>query len=163
MAADACGGEWRGHLFENPHTGLPEGLTWGFVFDLPDKQSLTVEWVPLPGAEWRAMAGQSARCEVFGEPIESSVYCFEHYCYDAVDLRILEQDGTRLRVAADISGDVDGLGIPSWSVDDWLEFDAITVQLPGVDTVDAAAERLGAYLDISGLTPTGENGLVKFR
>ena len=109
------------------------------------------------------MAGQSARCEVFGEPIESSAYFFEHYCYDAVDLRIFEQDGTRLRVAADISGDVDGLGIPSWSVDDWLEFDAITVQLPVVDTVDAAAERLGAYLDISGLTPTAGNGLVKFR
>ena len=137
MAADACGGEWRGHLFENPHTGLPEGLTWGFVFDLPDKQSLTVEWVPLPGAEWRAMAGQSAQCDVFGEPIESSAYFFEHYCYDAVDLRILEQDGTRLRVAADLSGDV--------------------------DTVDAAAERLGAYLDISGPTATTEHGLVKFR
>ncbi len=110
------GGEWSGHLFENPHTGFPESLIWGFTFELGEVSresgtvhvNVQVEWVPLPGAEWRAMAGRSARCQTFGEPIESSAYFFEHYCYDA-------------------------------------------------------AERLGAHLDISGLTPTAENRLVKFR
>jgi hypothetical protein len=56
------------------------------------------------------MAGRTAECEIFAEPIETSASFFDHHRYDAVRLRVLEQDGTRIRVAAEAQGDVDDSG-----------------------------------------------------
>jgi hypothetical protein len=167
------GGTWSGLLFDNPTINLAPGLTWTFTFEFEEVSrdfgdsavSFTVDWVPLPGASWTAMAGQSVTCDVFGEPVETSAYCFEHHRYDAVRLRVLEQDGTRLHVVARASGDVDAMGVQSWNVDAWLEFEGIRVQLSDADTVEAATARLDELTDTAGLTAraTGHNFLFRSR
>jgi hypothetical protein len=164
------GGRWNGLLFDNPNIGLAPGLTCTFEFrfaevsrDYGDSDvSLTVDWVPLPGATWSAMAGQATSCDVFGEPVECSAYFFEHYRYDSVELRVLQQDGNRLRVAVEGHGDVDALGVPTWRVDQWLDFEGIYVQLDGIETVDQAAAQLANFTDISGLTGSTSGHNFKF-
>ncbi len=161
-----AGGTWRGLLFDNPNIGLPPGLTWTFEFPFAEVSrdygesdvGLTVDWVPLPGAAWSTMAGHIAAGKEFGEPIECSAYFFEHYRYDVVQLRILEQAGTRLRVAVQAHGDVDGLGIPSWDVEQWLEFEGIGVALEGVESIEARTDELAKFTDISGLVADARNG-----
>jgi hypothetical protein len=164
------GGAWRGLLFDNPNIGLPPALTWTFEFQFGELSrdygdspvSFTADWVPLPGAAWSAMAGHSAASEVFAEPIECSAYFFAHHRYDAVQVRVLEQRGSKLRVAVKAHGDVDGLGIPKWTVDEWLDFDGIYVQLSDTNTVEEATARLATHSDISGLVGSTSSHNFKF-
>lgn len=153
------GGTWNGLLFENPSIGLEPWLSWSFNFEFEEVElgdeavdpTFDLEWVELPGASWQAMAGLSASSPEFCKPIEASAYVFEHYRYDQAELRVVEQHGARLRVTAGARVDLDGLGIPEWSVDGQLEFTGIYVQLEGVDTVEVARERLSAVTDVAGL------------
>ena len=162
------GGKWNGLHFDNPSIDLPAALTWTFEFSFEQPEDgepvvLTVDWVPLPqGAAWSAMAGHTATGTTFGEPIECSAYFFEHYRYDAVELQILEQVATRLRLAVKVDGDIDGLGVPSWEVDEWLDFEGLYVQLNDVNSAVEAEERLAQFTDSSGLTATDSGHNFKF-
>jgi hypothetical protein len=163
-------GRWSGLLFDNPAIGLEARLTWTFSFatqdvprgDGPSEVDFTVDWVPLPGAVWTSMAGRTARGEIFAEPIETSAYALEHFRYDAVDLRVLEQAGDRLRVSAEAHGDVDGLGVEGWNVDGWLAFDGITVHLSDVTTGEQAYARLSALTDTAGLVAVPSEPSFRF-
>ena len=153
------GGTWNGLLFDNPTIGLLPALTWTFSFRFDEvvrdhgtsPVGFTVDWVPLPNTDWTTMAGKNAVCEIFAEPIECSAYFFEHYRYDVVDLRLVEQNGGNLRVVANAHGDVDGLGVPEWNVDQQLAFEGIYVALSDVEDLDAATTRLANFTDASGL------------
>ena len=166
------GGTWRGLVFENPPIGLERALTWEFEFEFAEVErdygdtsvGLSVAWVPLPGAAWNAMQGQEASGEEFGEPIETSAYFFEHHRYHRVKLQVLEQDGARIRVAVEADGDVDGLGVPRWQVEEWLEFDGIAVNVSSdVRTVEDAEAMLAEFTDAGGLRCRGSSGDFRFR
>lgn len=155
----AAGGTWSGHLFENSKIGLSPGLTWSFNFKFDEVSrdygsspvSFSVDWAPLPGAAWTAMVGHTVRCRRFAEPVECSAYFFSHHRYDTVLLRVLEQDERRIRVSVEAQGDIDGLGVDRWKVDQWLGFEGITVQLEGIRSGEQAAEQLAIWTDIAGL------------
>ena len=142
----------------NPTIGLDPGLSWNFTIDYQDvvrsdessPVSLTIDWVPLDGAVWTAMAGLSAGGE-FGEPIESSVYFFEHHRFDHASMEIREQTGTRIQVTGALSGDIDGLGLAQIPVEASLEFEGIRVSLADVTTIDQALQRLQSFADTKGL------------
>jgi hypothetical protein len=164
------GGQWHGLLFDNPTQGIPPGLTWTFKFRFAEVSreygdtsvSLTVDWVPLPGADWTAMTGQSLSSDTFADSVECSAYFFDHHTYRYARLRVLEQQGSRLRVAAEVEGDEEGLGVPVWNLEEWLDFDCIYVQLDGVETVEEAAARLAEFTNASGLVGTDNVHNVKF-
>lgn len=155
------GGSWSGLLFNNPGIRLPTRLTWSFDFNFApieldgEEASLgvTVEWAELPRvAAWTAMAGTDFSSESFGESAEASIYCFMHHRFDRVQLRFLEQTGTDLHVQADLSGDLDGLGIPNLSFAAWLRFTGIFVQVePRPQSVVDAAASLSAWTSVQGL------------
>jgi hypothetical protein len=163
-------GAWSGLLFDNPTIGLPPQLTWTFTVNCKEVSrtfgssyvSVTADWVPLPGAAWSAMAGRSASCEAFGDPIECSAYFFDHYCYEVAHVRIFEQVGSRLRVAIEARGDMDGLGVPEWRVEQWLDFEGVSVQLSGVTTAEEASRRLSDFTDRSGLVATDNRHNFRF-
>jgi len=152
----AAGGEWHGLLFDNQAVGLPPALTWTFrvpfepIGGVP--AALEVEWVPLAAPGWRSMAGLSARSASFAEPAEASVHHHGHHRYDRVELSVSEQDGPRVRVVVTVSGDIDALGPSSITVDAWLTFAGIRVQLGDADSASAALERLASFTDVDGLT-----------
>ena len=163
------GGTWGGLLFDNPRVGVAPSLTWSFTFMYEDvvrsygstTPSLCVDWIPLPGAAWDDMAGRKASGQVFAEPIEASVYFFEHFRYDAADLRILEQVGGDVRVIASVSGDVDRLGIDQLSAEAWLRFTGIIVQLTDAPSaIEEAEQRLSEFTDTRGLI--GQQGTRNF-
>jgi hypothetical protein len=164
------GGTWSGVLVDNPSIGLSPALTWTFELSFADVSrdygdspvSLTVEWVPLPGASWSAMTGLAAASDTFADPIECSAYFFEHHRYDFVRVRVLEQVRSRLRVEVEARGDVDGLGVPAWSVETWLDFDGIYVQLSDVETAELASSRLAEFTDCVGLVGTDNRYNFKF-
>lgn len=153
------GGSWSGLLFENPRTDVPLSLTWTFTFDFATvhrdvgdvEPSLTVDWVPLPGASIASMCGRSASSP-FGAPIESSVYFFEHHRFAEADIAVVDQREQRLLARASVNGDIDGLGLGSASVEAWLDFDGIFVQPETkTSTVEAATELLAQFTDPTGL------------
>ncbi|WP_030443757.1 hypothetical protein [Actinoplanes subtropicus] len=151
----AAGGEWHGLLFDNQAVGLPPALTWTFrvpfepVGGFP--AALDVEWVPLEAPGWRSMAGLSAESGSFAEPAEASVHHHGHHRYDRVSLSVSEQDGSRIRVLVTVSGDLDGLGPASITVDAWLSFAGIRVQLGDAASAEAALARLASFTDVEGL------------
>ena len=151
----AAGGEWHGLLFDNQAVGLPPALTWTFRIPFApiggDPAALDVEWVPLAAPGWRAMAGLSAESASFAEPSEASVHYQGHHRYDRVSLSVPEQDGARIRVVVTVSGDIDALGPPSLTVDAWLSFAGIRVQLGDADSAAAALARLASFTDVDGL------------
>lgn len=151
----ATGGSWSGLLFDNAAVGLPPALTWTFrvPFEPVDGEPVTldVDWLPLPATGWRQLAGHAATSDAFAEPAESSVYYFGHRRYERVEVRVSEQDGSRIRVAATVSGDIDGLGPESITVDAWLEFAGISVQLGDAPSAEAALARLAEFTDVDGL------------
>lgn len=158
-----AGGSWNGLLFDNPAIGLAPALTWTFTFrfhdvgrgDSSSEVSLDVDWVPLPGARWREIAPRHVASPRFAEPVEASVYFFEHYRFDSVELQLLQQRSAQLRVSATLRGDIDGLGVDEVHVEDWLRFDGVIVSLNGVTSAQAARSRLGSFTDASGLTEVG--------
>ncbi|MEH0825659.1 MULTISPECIES: hypothetical protein [unclassified Micromonospora] len=167
----AEGGEWRGLLFENPALGLAPQLTWSFHFPFQPVSrdhgssplTLDLEWLPIPADGWRSMAGRSAGSSQFAEPGEASVYYFAHHRYDAIDLQILEQRDLAIHVRANVSGDLDGLGVEPVVADAWLRFAGITVSLSDTVTADAALARLSEFCDITGLAQAADPGGIHFR
>jgi len=151
----AAGGEWHGLLFDNQAVGLPPALTWTFRVPFEpiggDPAALDVEWVPLEAPGWRSMAGLSAQSASFAEPAEASVHHHGHHRYDRIGLIVSEQDGSRIRVVVTVSGDIDGLGPSSITVDAWLSFAGIRVQLGDADSAAAALSRLASFIDVDGL------------
>jgi hypothetical protein len=151
----AEGGSWSGLLFDNAAVGLPPALTWTFhvPFAPVDDEPVTldVDWLPLPATGWRQLAGRAASSDAFAEPAESSVYFHGHHRYERVELRVSEQDGARIRVQVTVSGDLDRLGPESITVDAWLDFAGVSVQLGDTPSAEAARERLAAFTDVDGL------------
>ena len=165
------GGSWSGLLFDNPAIGLPAQLTWTFNFNFtevdlgygPSAANMTVDWVPLPGANWRSLAGRTVSAAVFAEPVETSIYFFAHHRYDEAHLEVLAQRGPDLEVEATVKGDVDGLGLETVDVRAALAFEGIRVHLSDTPASPAeAASRLAEFTDISGLVATGDRGRFLF-
>lgn len=160
------GGSWGGILFNNPHVGLPIGLTWTFDFEFEAVEreygdtpvSATVDFVPLPDAQWQQMAPRQIASRTFAEPVESSVYFFMHHRFDSVELDLLEQRGALLHVSGVLSGDLDGLGLDEIRVDTWLEFSGIITALSEPVSAEEASNLLGGFTDLSGLQPTARGG-----
>lgn len=154
------GGSWGGLLFDNPTIDLLPALIWTFTFDYAEvvrdygavTPSLTVDWIPLPRCSWRRMAGLNASAAAFAEPIESSVYFFQHHRYQAAEIRVADQRGLDTSVVACVYGDIDGLGIPSLSAEGWLRFGGILVRLSErIGGSDEARARLEEFTDTTGL------------
>lgn len=163
-------GSWTGLLFENAAAGYPSALTWTFTIDFASVKrdfgsvspSLTIDWVPLPNSSWHSMNGRQVAGKTFGAPIETSIYFFEHYRYDSVELAVIGQrDSTDIR--ATVAGDIDGLGIAELSIETALSFGGIYVQLDEVGTnVEAAESRLAEYTDTTGLRGLARGHNVAF-
>jgi hypothetical protein len=153
--APAEGGEWNGLLFDNPSVGVEPALTWTFRMPFADVDgeppALDVEWLPVGTGGWRVMSGLQASSSEFAEPAEASVRYQGHHRYERVALRVLEQDGPRIRVAVTVSGDLDQLGPTEISAEAWLRFTGILVQLNGVTDAAEALRRLGEFTDTDGL------------
>lgn len=153
------GGSWSGLLFDNPTIDLKPQLTWTFEVAFQDivrdygitPVALTIDWVPLSISSWREMTGAKASSTTFADPIEGSVYFFEHHRYDLAGLAVVEQRTEAIRLTAEVEGDIDGLGVPGISVDEWLRFEGITVQLSGVDSIQAASNELASFTDVGAL------------
>lgn len=151
----AAGGEWHGLLFDNQAVGLPPALTWHFRIPFEpvggEPAALDVEWLPISAPGWQQLAGRSARSAGFAEPAEASVHHAGHHRYDRVAVRVLSQQGPRLRISLTIGGDLDRLGPAEITVETWLTFAGVKVQLGGADTAAAALERLGEFTDVTAL------------
>ncbi|MEV4539202.1 hypothetical protein AB0J82_36065 [Asanoa sp. NPDC049518] len=164
----AEGGEWHGLLFDNPSVGLPPRLTWCFDFAFADVEddplSLTVEWLPVPAKSWRQVAGQRVTSASFADPAESSVYHYVHHRFDAVALDLVEQRGRSLRVVAEVSGDLDRLGVDPVRAEAWLTFTGFLVSLHDATAPDRALARLGEFTDTDGLAydPGGGGAALRF-
>lgn len=167
----SVGGTWSGLLFENPVVGYPLTLTWTFSIDFEEivreygssSPSLTIDWVPAGTAEWTSMAGRRFRGSTFADPIETSVYIFDHHRFDRVDLEVEEQDHDMLRVAAVASGDLDGLGLDQFLARATLRFEGIYVQTPAVGTDrQAAIDLLSRVTTVDGLVPRPRQHNVVF-
>lgn len=161
------GGGWSGLLFDNPVVGLPAALTWSCVVPLAPVEGepvvLDLEWLPLAVSDWRAVAGLEVSSGSFAEPVEASVRFRGHHRYDRVSVRVVEQDGARIRVVATLAGDLDGLGPDEFTVEAWLAFSGITVQLSDVGSAGAALERLGEFVGTAGLAEVGDPRGIAFR
>lgn len=165
------GGSWNGLLFENPISGYPLALSWTFSIEFAEvdrdygsvSPSLSIDWVPSAASSWNEMVGQSFRGRSFADPIETSLYFFEHYRFDHVDLAIESQTLDELTVHAAAGGDIDGLGLAEVSARAALSFAGIYVQTEatGVDT-DAAAALLARFVDIDALQPRSRGYNVIF-
>ena len=165
------GGSWHGLLFENPTANYPTSLTWSFTIDFEEMDrdygtvtpSLTVEWVPATGASWDSLAGQRYVATSFANPIESSVYFFQHYRFDRVELSVERQSQQALGVKVRLQGDLDGLGVTVLNVDAQLSFDGIYVQTDSTGSdVDAATELLARFTDVARLVPQARANNVHF-
>ncbi|MFB9909703.1 hypothetical protein [Allokutzneria oryzae] len=155
-------GEWSGRLSENQGNGSAPCLTWCFTFypevvlegeSESSAVTLTVDSVPLPVTSWRDMAGQTVECTESGEPVEASAYLGYHLFYEEVELKIHEQRGSRIRASARVF-DSDSFedALDPLSVEAWLDFTGIDVQLEDVRSAGAAAARLRDVIDASGLS-----------
>ena len=149
-------------MFENPAVGYPLTLTWTFNVDFEEvlreygsvSPCLTIDWVPAGTAGWMSMAGIRFRGSTFADPIETSVYFFEHHRFDRVDLEVAEQDHDVLWVEAVASGDMDGLGLDRISASAILRFVGISVQTEAVRTdTQAATDLLSRMTTVEGLVP----------
>lgn len=165
------GGSWHGLLFENPVSGYPLALSWTFSIEFVEvdrdygsvSPSLSIDWVPSAASSWNEMAGQSFSGRSFADPIETSLYFFEHYRFDHVDLAIESQTLDELTVHAAARGDIDALGLAEVSARSTLSFAGIYVQTEatGVDTA-AATALLARFVDVEGLQPTSRGHNVIF-
>ena len=166
-----AGGTWSGLLFENSRSSSPLTMSWSFTLDFEVVErdygsaspSLSIEWVPAGSSSWRSMAGQSFHGRTFGDPIEVSLYFFEHHRLDRVDLTIVDQSSDLVTVVAVAGGDLDGLGLSEVSARASLRFTGIHVQTEstGGDT-DAASALLAGFADLDGLRPRSRGRNVVF-
>lgn len=158
-------------MFENPAVGYPLTLTWTFSIDFEEvlrehgsvSPSLTIDWVPAGTSGWTSMDGRRFRGSTFADPIETSVYFFEHHRFDRVDLHVAEQDHDVLRVEAVAGGDIDGLGLDRISAGAILRFEGISVQTEAVRTdTQAATHLLSRITTVEGLVPRPRRHNVLF-
>lgn len=160
-----------GAVVREPDARTGTAATWGFHFPFQPVSrdhgssplTLDLEWLPIQADGWRSMAGRSASSSRFAEPGEASVYYFAHHRYEAIHLQILEQRDLAIHVRANVSGDLDSLGVESVAADAWLQFAGITVSLSDTVTADAALARLSEFSDITGLAPAAVPGGIHFR
>ncbi len=166
------GGSWSGLLFENPNVGYPLSLTWDFDLSFAEvtrsygdiSPNLVVGWVPLGPPSWQRMEGQTASGKTFGDPIESSVYFFDHHRFNAANVTVVDQNGPAIRVQFGLAGDIDGLGIDSLKFDAWLEFSGIYVHPEErLHSVEDAELVLANFTDPAGLVgiDNGHNYLFR--
>lgn len=165
------GGTWGGLLFENANTGYPLALSYTFTFDFAEvsrdygsvSPNLVIDWIPAGDATWHEMTGQHFSGSTFGDPVEASVYFFEHHRYECADMTVVGQEGSDLAVRARIAGDIDGLGLADIRVEETLTFQGLIVHTEGVGTDIAAARKLiGRFTDITGLQPQAARHNVVF-
>jgi hypothetical protein len=162
MSWSLPGARGNGLLFDNPTLDLAPALTWTFTFrlrgvgrsDSSSEVSVDVDWVPLPSARWQEITPRQVASPRFAEPVEASVYFFEHYRFDSSSCSCYSS-GAQLRASATLRGDIHGLGMDEVHVDDWLRFDGIIVSLNGVTSAQAARAQLGSFTDVKGLTQVG--------
>ena len=163
-------GAWGGVLFENPAVGVPLRLSWWFRVDFETisrsygdtTPNLQVEWVDLSVPSWRHLEGCATQSQAFGDPIESSVYYFEHHRFEAVAMRVNSQSSTSIDISIVVRGDIDRLGIDSLHVETALEFEGISIHTEGL-TADEAVTTLSAFTDTDGLTPTPRGRTLRLR
>jgi hypothetical protein len=149
-------------LLENPTSGYPLTLSWTFTISFEEvvrdygavSPELTIDWAPAGALGWRSMAGQRFSASTFADPIEASLYFFEHYRYDHAEVVVGDQHHGALQVGAVVSGDLDGLGVVELSARAWLRFEGIYVQSNETGTDPAAAgELLARFTTTDGLQP----------
>jgi hypothetical protein len=161
------GGGWSGLLFDNAAVGLPPALTWTCEIPLApvegEPAGVDLEWLAWEVADWRAMAGLEVSCRSFAEPAEASVRWRGHHRYDAVVVRVAEQRGDLIRVVATLSGDLDGLGPDEFTVDTWLAFRGVSVQLAEVAAAPEALARLAGFTETAGLAEVADPRGIAFR
>ena len=107
----------------------------------------------------------SSEPATFAHPVEGSVYYFgQGHRFDTSIVFVREQDGSRIRVEAEVSGDIDGLGLDQISVEAWLSFGGIYVQ-PNTRprSVEAARRLLEEFTDTSGLVGIERNANYWFK
>lgn len=165
------GGTWSGLLFENPATDRPLALTWSFTVDFAEvardygtvAPALTVEWVPVGASSWVAMAGHRFNGTSFADPVESSVYFFQHHRFDRADVHVRSQTGDVIDLDVTIDGDLDRLGVPSVTARARLHFAGIHVQSPSTGTdARAASDLLARFTSVDGLRPRPRSHNVVF-
>lgn len=163
----AGGGGWSGLLFDNPVVGVPAALTWRCSIPLEpvagEPAALDLDWLPWVVADWRAMTGLEVSSGSFAEPAEASVYFRGHHRFDRVVVRVAEQRGDLVRVVASVSGDIDGLGPDEFTVDAWLAFEGVWVQLSDVSSAGEALGRLGGLTATAGLVEVLDPRSIAFR
>ncbi|MFN0027079.1 MAG: hypothetical protein ACKV2O_07835 [Acidimicrobiales bacterium] len=126
--------------------------------------SLTVDWIPLERASWGAMAGRRASGSSFADPIEASVYFFDHHRFNAATVEVAAQDQGRLYVKVSVSGDLDRLGLDWLAVEEWLEFGGVIVQPETKpNTADAARGLLAQFSNPTGLVGEDRGHNYRFR
>lgn len=156
------GSYWYGNLFENEGLGYGPELTWSlFIECRPVERScgempvaIVVDWIPLNVPSWRDIAGTRAECTEFGEPIEASVYFFDHRPYERVRVQALHQTGTTVRFSVELAGDEHGIGIDPLCVTADAEFHGIAVRL-------ARQYEPAEFTDLAGLTFDARSGWYK--
>lgn len=165
------GGSWNGLLFENPQVGYPLTLTWSFTIDFAEVNrdygsiapSLTIDWVPAGSTRWDSMAGRRDVADTFADPFESSLYFFEHFRFDRVELAVIDQSGRALGVSVHVEGDLDRLGVPELDVTAELTFGGIYVQTDATGPdAGAASALLGQFVELDGLVARSRSHNVLF-
>lgn len=147
---------WSGSLFENKLIGIEPSVLMGIDIeceDMPAEKmasdesvSVSVEWIPFGLESFRSIKGETFVCEIFGEPVEPSIY-FDgiHHRFDSVIVEVLDQRGWTADFRIRISGDVDNLGLDAFELTVTAEFTGIGY---GLDTPGRMAE----FVDTTGLT-----------
>ena len=153
------GGTWSALLFENPVVACPLVLTWTFTIDFAEvgrdfgavSPSLSIDWVPATTG-WRDLVGCRFESVRFAEPVESSIYFFQHYRYEGASVDVTAGSDSEIDVRVHVFGDLDGLGLPRVETETRLRFAGIIVQTAATGSdIPAATALLAQFTDVSGL------------
>lgn len=149
---------WSVSVFENSLIGVVPGVHMGIEIDcedMPEEQmasdesvSVSVDWIPFDGKDFRAIKGETFIGEIFGEPVEPSMY-FDgiHYRFDKATVEVLDQRGWTVDFRIRFSGDVDNLGLE--------EFDlTVTAEFTGIGYGLETPGRMAEFVDTTGLVPS---------
>lgn len=146
---------WSGSLFENKFLGIEPSLLMSISIDCQDMPaekmasdetvSVSIDWIPFDGKNFNAIKGATFAGEVFGEPIEPSIY-FDgiHHRFDKVTIEVLDQRGWTTDFRITISGDYDNLGLEEFGF-------TVTAEFLGVGYGIEEPGRLHEFTDTTGL------------
>lgn len=149
---------WSVSVFENSLIGLQPGVHMGIEVeceDMPEEEmasdesmSVSVDWIPFDGKDFRAIKGETFSGEIFGEQVEPSMY-FDgiHYRFDKVTVEVLDQRGWTTDFRIRISGDVDNLGLEEFEL-------AVTAEFTGVGYGLETPGRMAEFVGTTGLVPS---------